>query len=283
MVVHMALNMARPTKHPKTGVYYLRRRVPDALRPIIGKVEERQSLGTKDPTEAKILHAEALAALEKKWTNLRTGKRTLTDREAHELVYAPVYEWAQSNRDGLTFWNPTVGSELFTARPYVPLAEEQLDAAYFDRLTMERFCRENAAKILQEAGLVGIDEASHKRVQKAFATAVQQGLTDHSAGYRTPGRHGSYQALAVRATPARMASLVEGWAKERKPKAKTVSENIRAVKELVAFVGHDDAARLTVSDLNLMEGTPNRAGSQILNDQIDKARSSEDYPPMGAR
>ncbi len=240
----MALNMARPTKHPKTGVYYLRRRVPDALRPIVGKLEELQSLGTKDPIEAKIRHAEASAALEKKWTNLRTGKRTLTEREAHELV-SPVYDWAQANRDNLTFWNPTVGSELFTDRPYVPLADEQLDAAYFDRIAMERFCRENVAKILQEAGLVGIEEASHIRVQKAFATAIQRAVLDPYEGV-----HGRSGVAPYARPPASvsMTSLLDGWSRERKPKAKTVSENTRAVRELTAFVGHDEAGRLTPKD-----------------------------------
>ena len=32
MVVHMALAVARPWKHPKTGIYWLRKRVPDDLR-----------------------------------------------------------------------------------------------------------------------------------------------------------------------------------------------------------------------------------------------------------
>ena len=38
---------------PKTGVYRYRRRVPDLLRPIIGKREIKEMLGTKNPKEAK--------------------------------------------------------------------------------------------------------------------------------------------------------------------------------------------------------------------------------------
>jgi hypothetical protein len=49
----VALPMTRPTKHPKTGVYQIRRRVPKALQGIIGKAERVISLGTKDPEEAK--------------------------------------------------------------------------------------------------------------------------------------------------------------------------------------------------------------------------------------
>ena len=71
MVVHMALAMARPWKHPKTGIYWLRKRVPEDLRPILGKREEKRSLGTRDAAEAKRLHAQALAELEQRWANLR--------------------------------------------------------------------------------------------------------------------------------------------------------------------------------------------------------------------
>jgi hypothetical protein len=43
----MTLAMSRPWKHPNSGVYWLRKRVPDDLRALIGKREEKRSLGTK--------------------------------------------------------------------------------------------------------------------------------------------------------------------------------------------------------------------------------------------
>ena len=57
----MPLAMARPWKHPDTGSYWLRRRVPGDLRELVGKREEKRSLGTRDRDEAKRLHAAALA------------------------------------------------------------------------------------------------------------------------------------------------------------------------------------------------------------------------------
>jgi len=57
----MALPMARPWKHPKTGVYWLRKRVPDDLRTIVGLAEYKRTLKTKDPAEAKKVHAAMLA------------------------------------------------------------------------------------------------------------------------------------------------------------------------------------------------------------------------------
>jgi hypothetical protein len=53
--------MARPFRHPVTGIYWYRKRVPDALRSIVGKREEKVSLKTRDPAEAKIAHAKIAA------------------------------------------------------------------------------------------------------------------------------------------------------------------------------------------------------------------------------
>jgi Domain of unknown function (DUF6538) len=69
----MVLPMSRPWKHPKTGVYYYRRVVPAAMRPIVGKVEERRTLGTKDPRQAALRHAEVAAKVAAEWEALRQG------------------------------------------------------------------------------------------------------------------------------------------------------------------------------------------------------------------
>ena len=82
----MVLSMARPWKHPKTGVYWLRRRVPDDLRALVGKVEEKRSLRTKDPAEARTRHAEAIAELEVQWAFLRLGPLKMTELDGHKLA-----------------------------------------------------------------------------------------------------------------------------------------------------------------------------------------------------
>ena len=82
----MPLAMSRPWKHPDSGVYWLRKGVPDDLRALVGKREEKRSLGTRDPVEAKRRHAEALAEIEERWANLRLGPKILTEKEAHQLA-----------------------------------------------------------------------------------------------------------------------------------------------------------------------------------------------------
>ena len=78
----MVLRMTRPWKHPRSGIYWYRKRVPEALRSIVGKSEEKASLGTRDPQEAKVAHARMAAQVEERWAGLRAGAQTLTHKQA---------------------------------------------------------------------------------------------------------------------------------------------------------------------------------------------------------
>lgn len=87
----MALLISLPWKHPKTGIYWLRRSVSDDLRPIIGEREIKLSLKTKDPEKVKQQHLKAMSELGAHWRNLRAGPKILSEREAHELAQAVHY------------------------------------------------------------------------------------------------------------------------------------------------------------------------------------------------
>ena len=88
----MVLCMSRPFKHPKTGVYYYRRVVPEALRPALGKVEVRISLKTKDPREASARHPEVAARVAARWQALMEGPKPLNHRQAAALA-GLWYQW----------------------------------------------------------------------------------------------------------------------------------------------------------------------------------------------
>lgn len=68
----MAL-IAQPFRHPDSGIYYLRRRVPDDLRHIIGKTEIRRSLNTRNHQQAKAAFAVAYAESERLFNDARQG------------------------------------------------------------------------------------------------------------------------------------------------------------------------------------------------------------------
>lgn len=68
----MAL-IAQPFRHPDSGIYYLRRRVPDDLRHIIGRTEIRRSLNTRNHHQAKAAFASAYADSERLFSDARQG------------------------------------------------------------------------------------------------------------------------------------------------------------------------------------------------------------------
>lgn len=112
----MPLAMSCPWKHPKTGIYQLRKAVPDDLRKIVGKREEKVSLQTRDPGEAKQRFAKALAELEARWANLRAGPKLLTERDAHQLAAAAYDQWLQMYRNSpsqQTGWDVVAEDRLF--------------------------------------------------------------------------------------------------------------------------------------------------------------------------
>ena len=95
----MVLAMSRLFQHPKTGVFWLRKRVPADLVAVLGKTKERYSLKTRDPAVAKQRHAEELLKLEKRWAGLRSGPKSLTEMKAHELARAAHDHWLALHRD----------------------------------------------------------------------------------------------------------------------------------------------------------------------------------------
>ena len=55
------------------------------MRAAVGKREEKFSLKTREPVEAKRLHAQALIEIEERWSNLRAPIRKLDHSELHRI------------------------------------------------------------------------------------------------------------------------------------------------------------------------------------------------------
>lgn len=80
--------MAQPYRHKKSGIYYLRRKVPEALRPALGR-EFKRSLDTRDGDEAKARFAAAWADSERAFALARTqanGAEVLSPQDAQQLA-----------------------------------------------------------------------------------------------------------------------------------------------------------------------------------------------------
>lgn len=179
--------MARPWKHPKTGIYWLRRIVPERLRMLVGKREEKRSLGTRDPEEARRLHAKAIVELDARWANLRSGETSLTEREAHALAKPLLAQWLALHEDDpsnqLT-WHPNLYDQLVLTRSYDPADDEVLEdegseivrGRPLDAIVLEgmrRFALAQARYVLDAHGLT-VDIYSHLKLAKACAIALQR-------------------------------------------------------------------------------------------------------------
>jgi hypothetical protein len=176
--------------------------------------------------------------------------------------------WLEMHRDEpsqQTFWPAHVGAKVFAPPPPLDLAKVRtpyldLDPDWVQVNKLETWCLQQADEGLAVQGLV-VDEDSRRKFAKAIAAAVQRAsvtLAQLARGERAEAPGPLLRPAPVAATrdgqrasenPVPFKELVEGWAAETKPAAKTLYEWRRVLGQLATFVGHDDASRLTADDL----------------------------------
>ncbi len=292
----MVLAMTRPWQHPKTGLFWLRKRVPTDLLALVGKREEKRSLRTRDPSEAKQRLADALSQLEIRWRALRLEVRssgvadrpataTMTEREAHERARWMHGYWLNKHRDNpsqQTFWPVHLYGRLFKPRlgPAFDLANPSEAVEYrvppltSDDLRVwevERWCRSEADLLLQVRDLQ-IDDVGRTRLAEALAASVQraslelerfsQGHVDALPAHAPMAASSPHGAADLGQAPVTFEQIFKGWAAEKRPAERTRYEWLRVLNELISALGHDDARRITASDLVAWKRTLIEAGRQ---------------------
>jgi hypothetical protein len=281
----MALPMSRPVKHPKTGIFMLRRRVPDDLRAILGKREEKISLGTRDPDEAKRLHASALSELEDRWARLRVPERSLSHEEVRELTSELAIDYltafvgtppGYTGRNGQRWPVKTSGASPLewvsgpTAGPdRGPARAATLVDGFLSKSGL-RISQQSRDDLIEKvlALLNQLAPSVFFRLEGKFIESPRFGPRLNAyipqewlewkngaapAPYLAPTSYGSDRGQEIRATvtssgPA-LSELFRSWVKEKSPRQKTVYSWERVTKELATFLGHDDASMISASDL----------------------------------
>lgn len=138
--------MAKPYKHPKTGTYYLRRKIPLDVRDTFnGRELYKQSLNTKDAAVARSLFVQANADLEKQFIEAREG-----------IAYSPtlaVKHWFGRKRgsDRIGWRRKTV------LLMRLDLAVAQIDAAAYPE-------RKTLSPIEDWDGLLASDQALRQKL-----------------------------------------------------------------------------------------------------------------------
>ncbi len=252
----MALAMTRPYKHPKTGVYWLRKVVPVDLRAAVGKRELIRSLGTKVPVEARAKAPAVIAEFDAILAGARTGDGRLTLKE----ITALSAEWYRAECE---LWGDDP-DQLGDLDIYEDLLHDQIERSEDEddpmweavvKLTPQD--RAEAAALLK-AHRYPADPATVNRLARAifdmrFRFIAEMRRRLH--GDWTPDKTlAKFPVLMPREAPEAapkltFQALVVAWAAESGTAGKALYDRGRTANLLSTFLGHDDAARVTADDV----------------------------------
>jgi hypothetical protein len=262
--------------------------VPADLVAIVGRREVVFSLRTSDPKEAKRLHSEELAKLESHWADLRRDPsngtsdaklpdpevdavpRTLSEREAAERAQWMYAHWLGLHRENPSqqrfwptdlyryLWRPSSG-RLESCDGGRLAVRAVLDFGSVEKVEeLERWCRLQAETVL-DLHDVDADEGSTLQVAKAIAAQVQRASLALAALARgePEGPFTAPQAAAApmpksTVKPVLLSALIEAWWREAERTGKSPSTResyTNTMRQLHAFLGHEDAHRVTADDL----------------------------------
>ena len=258
---------------------YFRRAVPEALRLQVGAVlgrpgkptaELKWTLGTHDLREAKTLMPAAMAKSDAIFAAARNGAHPLTHREAHALsglwYRRRLCEWEADPASAHKWdhWGEGMPTGLYveeTEHGEEPVISKQ--GAREWKLFLSGLMPE-VAELLSDEGIM-TDDASKERLAELIVQRLPQALGRHwkqqAGDYRPDSLPATFPAWerpkAAAVTPALPAQeaevslrgLFNAWSPVSVVKPRTLAETDYAVKGLAAFVGHDDAAKITRDDL----------------------------------
>lgn len=273
----MVLRMNHPWQHPDSGIYWYRKRVPERLKPSVGKMEERISLRTRDPEEAKIEFARVSLEVQERWRQLAAGPRSLSEKQAAAIageIYRSMVEEHEENPSRLPGYGLALMLDQAVLRPgsvkVIPLRNPDKVRTTMERLYQNR-ADQNARRIdewLKERGLLLVAE-SRKMVGVAVDKAILQArehLARMARGDYAPDPGASrFPALrldepekkndAKPKTSVSFEDIIDAKADKKKAgkKAKPMPEgSIRKYKqiarEFAAFRKSDDATTTTVAE-----------------------------------
>lgn len=284
--------MATITQRPN-GVWEHRRRVPDRLRKVLNlKHDIRRSLHTKDKAEAQRRVLAVIAEVDRLFA--AAGQVVTLD---HRAIVALAAEWLASRVSASESSPPDADTidvhlsalqDASEGRRVYP--EGSPRAADESRRTMVAFMSSAVDSLLMSKGLPNVDQTS--REELAVALFWNDLTYWQTMSKRRAGDYGLVPGLSDAplwvppvlldakgpsddANAVTVSGLFRAWAAARKPAQKTIDTWGAAVGRFVAFIGHDDAKRVTGTDVvrwknSLLES--GKSGSTINNKEIAALR-----------
>ena len=267
----MAVQMARPTKHPKSGTYRVRLMVPRDLRPtalrLFGAATELvENLKTKDAKEAARRGPDALVRLNARLAAIvqaqAGGGRALTDRDIAHLRSNDYRRRLASQGDNVgdrarwdlerdLIWmnmeDAEPDPEEVQHRRFIPEARDLAEA----RLALEDGGWVVSPENVRRAAEGIIEGRAH------FILAMQRragGDWSEGSGPAPVPLAASREPEAPKVPALTMDDLLTGWAGDHgyrldvRPIHRAAYDRVRTIARLQGFLGHDDAAKVTKPD-----------------------------------
>jgi integrase len=279
----MGLAMAAPYRHPKTGIFWFRRRIPadlvssrDRLIALGVKTPShlKISLRTRDPQEAKRRCHEADQAWEKTWADwralLRDGPRNLSQKEIFALS-------ATIARRVTEHFGENPGDLDRRQRMEHHLAGIA-DHPRPDQLTLVELALK---EIVPKLGITAVAPQSMRGLVRQFLKDAP--LVAGNLAAMASGDYSEAEWLAKRPTIAQpsssitIESLIVGWQNEMPPDKRN-EETERTYRYRIADfrsgLDHDNAARITAEDVMawhdrmLAAHGPERLSNRAINGKL---------------
>ncbi|HEV7268741.1 MAG TPA: DUF6538 domain-containing protein [Falsiroseomonas sp.] len=243
--------MCRPTRHPKTGVYRIRKAVPADLRDAVGKWELIETLGTKDPAEAIRLAPDVMKRLEARIAKARASRLPGRPMSLREIM-AHCGEWY---REQVALHESDPGS----AEGWDAVHDELVDQLQCEYGTIYQPDFQPSQKDLSEARAylaergVSSDADSLWRFayeffhtkRRAFALLARRAEGDYSQDQQA-ARYPALPSKAPDAEQLKGEELLEAWAAERQPSRATLKTYRGTFRNIARILGFDDVRRITV-------------------------------------
>lgn len=260
----MVLPMARPWKHPDTGIYYFRKAVPLDLRPRLKKREEKRSLGTRDPDEARSLHMGVAAEVDASWRRIRAQAgdepevRSLTQKQVHAMageIYRLMVAAHEDEPGRPERWKTELRKDQY-AKPASERAPGIRPPGRIfgvgPRNTAIRRHGEFVDAFLSEHG-IALDRDSRERLIMATASALEQAhgqlLKNSNGDYSADPRADRFPEMDCmsdpKLPPVRLHEVFEVWSQERGHAPSTRKRWISPLRKLMEFAGTDDLRAIT--------------------------------------
>jgi integrase len=248
--------MTRPFRHPKTGIFWVRKGVPAELRRVVGKRELKASLRTPDETEARRLGPLKIAEFEAAIAAARDQHAGRTVAMAPREVAAMVGDWYRQEAAAL---EASPGDAAKRDVELDIITDDRTDPGEPGVVFADPEDRRTAKELFAARGIAP-DDATVALASSYVATArielarlaLRRAEGDWSrdaalASYPVAGvpAHDPGNTAASKAEALTGAMLLEKWARENPRSPATMRKYATAFECVAKLTGETDLRRLT--------------------------------------